>query len=142
MVAQKRTEHGKDSAIVNRCNHKFGFHNRGVQWDTPMSRWAGEGKDWIQLVAQGPPRKEDVMISLLKMMRQPTEKKPQKGGGVPKKKPKDLGPLVLELPSEDKKLMLGQWPCQAEDVGKYCCDCPESLLRMVGPWSWLEATRG
>ena len=29
-------------------------------------------------MAEGPPRKEDVMISLLEVMRQPTEKKPQK----------------------------------------------------------------
>ena len=28
--------------------------------DTPMSKWAGEGKDWIQLMAQGPARKDDV----------------------------------------------------------------------------------
>ena len=46
-----------------------------------MSRWAGEENGWIQLVAQGPPRKEDVTISLLKMMGQPTEKKKLKGGG-------------------------------------------------------------
>ena len=51
-----------------------------------MSKWAGEGRDWIQLTAQGPPRKEDVTISLLKMVRQSTEKKPQKESGAPKKK--------------------------------------------------------
>ena len=96
----------KDLANVTRWKHKFGFHNRGVQWDTPMSRWAGEGTDWVQLMTQGPPRKEDVMISLLKMMRQPTEKKPQKGGGAPKKKPRDLEPVILEMPAEEKKLML------------------------------------
>ena len=81
---------------VTRKKHKVGFHNRGVQWDTPMSRWAGEGKDWIQPMAQGPPRKEDVTISLLKMIRQPTEKKPQKGKGALKKKPRDVAPLVPE----------------------------------------------
>ena len=76
MVAeQKRTGHEKNPPNVTRWKHKFGFHNRGVQWDTPMSKWAGEGEDWIQLLIQSPPRKEDVMISLLKMMRQPTEKK-------------------------------------------------------------------
>ena len=31
----------KDPANVTRCKHKFGFHNRGVQWDAPMSKWAG-----------------------------------------------------------------------------------------------------
>ena len=53
----------KDSGNETRWKHKFGFHNRGVQWDTPMSKWAGERKDWIQLKAQGPPCKEDVAIS-------------------------------------------------------------------------------
>ena len=55
---------------------------------------------------QSPPRKEDVMISLLKMMRQPTEKKNQKGGGSGKKKPRDLVSSVLEGPTSDQKLML------------------------------------
>ena len=45
---------------------------------------------------QSLPRKEDMMISLLKMMRQPTEKKEQKGGGTRKKKPRVLVPFVLE----------------------------------------------
>ena len=26
-----------------------------VQWDTPMARWAGEGKDWIQLMTHTRP---------------------------------------------------------------------------------------
>ena len=71
-----------------------------------MSRWAGEGKDWIQLMVQGPHRKEDVTFSLLASMRQATEKRTEKGGGVPTKRPKDLAPLVLEVLTEDKKLML------------------------------------
>ena len=33
--------------------------------DTPMARWAGEMKDWIQLVTQTRPRKEDVIRNLL-----------------------------------------------------------------------------
>ena len=35
----------------------------------------GEGKDRIQLTAERPLRKEDVMVSLLMMVGQPTEKK-------------------------------------------------------------------
>ena len=91
---------------MTRWKHKFGFHNKGLQWDTLMSRWTGEGNDWIQLVAQGPPRKEDVTVSLLKMMRQSTEKKKQKGGDAQREKPRDLEPLLLEMPAENKKLML------------------------------------
>ena len=56
-------------------------------------------------MAQGPPRKEDV-ISPQEMMRQPTQKKPQKGRGAQKEKPRDLEPLVLEMPAEDRKLVL------------------------------------
>ena len=53
-------EMATDPNNVQRWKHKLGFHNRGVQWDTPMSRWAGEEKDWVQLMAQGLARKEDV----------------------------------------------------------------------------------
>ena len=49
-----------DPTNVARWKHKIRFHNRGVQCDTPMSRCAGEEKDWIQLMAQGPLRKENV----------------------------------------------------------------------------------
>ena len=38
-----------DPGNVQRRKQKVWFHNRGVQWDTPMARWAGEGKDWIEL---------------------------------------------------------------------------------------------
>ena len=56
-------------------------------------------------MAHGLARKEDVMTSLLQMMRQSTEKKPQ-SKGIQKKKPRDLEPLVLEAPAEDMKLVL------------------------------------
>ena len=97
----------KDPGNVTRWKHKFGFHNRGVQCDPPMSEWAGEGKAWTQLVTQEPPCKEDVTTSLLKMMRQPTEKKTQKGGSAMTKKPRDLEPLALEILAEDTKLKSG-----------------------------------
>ena len=44
-----------DPCNVQRWKHKVGFHNRGVQWDTPTARWAGEGKDWPQLMTQTQP---------------------------------------------------------------------------------------
>ena len=59
-----------DPGNVQRWKHKVGFHNRGVQWDTPMARWAGEGKDLIKLVTQLKPHKEDVFRSLLESMKQ------------------------------------------------------------------------
>ena len=107
-----------DPANVTRWKHKFGFHNRGVWWDLPppplpllpslssppflrplslppVSKWVEEKKDWIQLMTRHPPCKEDATVSLLKMMRQPTAKK-QGVGGIHRKKPRELSPLVLE----------------------------------------------
>ena len=63
-----------DPTNVTRSMHKLRFHSRGVQWDSPMSKWSGEGDDWIQLISQGPRRKADVTISLLTTMRQAAEK--------------------------------------------------------------------
>ena len=70
-----------DQNNVQRWTHKNGFHNRGVPWDKPMARWAGEGKDWTELMTQTRPQKEDVIRNLLKSMKQPVEKK---------RSPKDL----------------------------------------------------
>ena len=89
-------EMATDPANVTRWKHKFGFHSRGTQQDTPMAKWAGERKDWKQVVTQGASRKEDVTFSLLASMRQATEKK-NREKGVWTKKPRDLAPLVLEV---------------------------------------------
>ena len=63
-----------DPYNVQRWKHKFGLWNRGVQWDTLMARWTGEGNDWIKLMAQRKPRKEDATRSLLESMKQAVEK--------------------------------------------------------------------
>ena len=55
-----------------------------------MARWAGEGKDWIQLMTQTQPRKEDVIRNLLESMKQPVDKKKESKGSMPTKKPRDL----------------------------------------------------
>ena len=52
--------------------HKWRFHNRGVIWNTPMARWAGSEGDWMQKFVRVPHQKEDVIVSLMAMMRQPT----------------------------------------------------------------------
>ena len=54
-----------DPYNVARMKHEFGFHNRGVQWGTPMAKWACEESDWIQLMKQMQPRKENVVHHLL-----------------------------------------------------------------------------
>ena len=53
-----------DPTNVTRCKHKVGLHNRDIQWDTPMARWAGEGHGWIKIMAQRQPRKEDVLFTV------------------------------------------------------------------------------
>ena len=68
-------EMATDPTNVTRWMHKFGFFNRGVQWDTPMSKCAGEGKNWTQLMARVPHRKENVTFSLLASIRHATEKR-------------------------------------------------------------------
>ena len=82
-------------ATFNGGSTKVGFHNRGVQWDTPMAKWAGEVKDWIQLMTQTQPRREDIIRS----MKQPVDKKKESEGSVPTKKPRDLPPLDLGIPA-------------------------------------------
>ena len=69
-----------------------------VQWDTPMARWAGEGKDWIQFMTQTQPRKEDVIRNLLESTKQPVDKKKESKGSVPTKKSRDLPPVDLGTP--------------------------------------------
>ena len=86
-----------DPANVTRWKHKFGFHNRGVQWDS-RAKMGGRrgGSDTVYDTKPAP--QEDVMISLLKMMRLPTKKKKQKGGGTHKK-------LMLGIRSDSKTVV-------------------------------------
>ena len=96
-------------------------HNRGVQWDTLMSRRAGEGQDWIQLMAQGPPRKEDVTFSLLASMGQATEKRTEKGGGVPTQK--------LRLQTEDEGMQNRGRGSRAVDLRQRVADWAILIFR-------------
>ena len=65
-----------------------------------MAKWAGEGNDWIKLMAQQQPRKDDVIHSLLASMRQAVEKKTKANETRP------LPPLQIEILEEGKKLTL------------------------------------
>ena len=82
-----------DPTDVTRWKRKFGFHKRGVQWDTPMSKWAREGNRWIQLMARGPPRKEDVTFNLHASMRQATGQK-QRREGVRRRRKQETSPRL------------------------------------------------
>ena len=75
----------------------------------PVSRLAGERNDWIQKVVRHPPRKEDVIVALLKMLRQPTTQL--------YKKTRDLDPMAL---SHRRKLMA--WSRQSGDDSKTVVD--------------------
>ena len=64
-----------DPFYMQRWKHKVGFHNRGVQLDTPVARWAGEENGWIKLMAQRKPRKTIVIRSLFESLKEAVEKK-------------------------------------------------------------------
>ena len=83
----------RDPTNVTRGKHDVGSHNRGTQWDSPMARRAGEGNDWMKLVAQQHSQKEDVIHSLFASMRQAVEKKTKANETRPAKKPRELRPL-------------------------------------------------
>ena len=70
-----------------------------------MARWAGEGKDWIELMTQTRLRKEDVIRNLLESMKQQVDKEESKGL-VPTKKPRDLFPFDLGTLVPREKLIL------------------------------------
>ena len=55
--------------------------------------------DWVQKAAQHLPRKEDVAVALLKMLRQPTTHLEKKRGSIPSKKTGVLCPVVFEHPT-------------------------------------------
>ena len=110
-----------DPTNVARWKHKFGFHNRGVQWDSPMSKWAGgrERLDTACGTRAAPQAKCDDQSAHDDETGGGKKNKERRGAMT--KKPRDLEPLVLESPAEDKKLVLeirgglGRWPCQTED---------------------------
>ena len=42
-----------DPTNVTCRKQKWGFHNRGVTWETPMARWAGPNNDWDTIMEIG-----------------------------------------------------------------------------------------
>lgn len=55
----------EDPANVLKWEHRWGQHNRGVVWDTPFARWAGEGEDWTQKTTHEEVAREDFVVSVL-----------------------------------------------------------------------------
>ena len=101
-----------------------------------MAIWAGEGNDWIKLVAQRKPRKEDVIRSLLESMKHAVVKKTEPNGIGPAKKPRDLPLLELGIPEA------GQWPTlEIKGDCKTIVDCVNGHAKMKTRVSTVEATQ-
>ena len=82
---------------VSKWKHHWWVHNRDVVWDTHVSTWAGEGEIFRARDVDAPhPKKDEVIVALLKMTRQPTEHLLKKDAGVPSPKPWELDPMVLD----------------------------------------------
>ena len=88
-------------ATFIRWKHRVVFHNRGEQWDTPLARWAGEGKDCIKFMMQLKLRREDVIRNLFESKKQAVEKQ-EPNGTLRAKKARDLLPLEFGIPVAGK----------------------------------------
>ena len=71
-------------------------------WHTLVAEWAREGKDRVQEMTMHPPKKEEVMIALLMVMRPPTKHLLPKTTGIPGKKSREVDPVVLEAPRKQE----------------------------------------
>ena len=67
---------------------------------------AGEGKDFVQLMMQTRPQKEDVVRNLFQSMKQPVDKRKESKGSERTIKPWDLPPFDLETPLPGESLTL------------------------------------
>ena len=107
MVAeQKRVEHDDGPGERDKMETQVRVAQQRSAVGHPRCEWAEEGKDCIQIMLRHPPRKEDVAVDLLKMMRQPTGAPETKKGAAFQKNPAESSPLVLEPPTTDKGAML------------------------------------
>ena len=87
-----------DPLNITCWKHKWGFHNRGVAWDTPLARRAGSGEDWIQKWRMNPPKKTEAVPALVRAIRLSPLHIKKTEGGIPHRKGRELDPLVTEPP--------------------------------------------
>ena len=87
-----------DPLNVTCWKHKWCFHDRGVTWDTPMARWAGSGEDWIHKWRTSPPKKAEVIPTLVLAIHLSTLQVKKADGGIPRRKERDLDPLMIKPP--------------------------------------------
>ena len=80
-------------------------------WDTPVSTWAGEGEIFGARDVDAPPtspspKKDEVIVALLKMTRQPTKHLLKKDAGVSSTKHWELDPIVLDAPGKGEGIQV------------------------------------
>ena len=125
MVAeQERVGHDDGPIVVTRWKHKFGFHNRGMQRDTPLLKWVGEGQSWIHLLAQGSP--------------------PQ-GRRYDQSAHDEPFALAFDAGSQERQQNicgLGQWSCQIEKRMKVFLRVNSISCGVVGQWGGSTTTCG
>ena len=71
-----------------------------------VAKWAGEGRDWVQEVTMHPPKKDEVIIALLKMSRQPATHLMKQRHRCTKQNPRELDPVAFEDPSKGDGIQL------------------------------------
>ena len=77
-------------------------------WGYPFIATGSGEDDWIQKLRRHPPRKEDVIVALMKMMRQLAALSEKKPGDIRSKEPRDFDHHGARAPDE----------CQGDRVGK------------------------
>ena len=87
-----------DPLNITCWNHKCGFHNRDVTWDSPMARWAGSGEDWIQKWRMNPPKKTEAVPTLVLAIHLSPLQIKKIEGGILLRKERELDSLVMEPP--------------------------------------------
>ena len=81
-----------------------------------MSKWASEGKDWVQDVTMHSPKKDEMNIAPLKMTRQPTKQLlRKKDAGVASKK---LGNWILWFLKRQGQARGSRWRSGVPEVGQ------------------------
>ena len=61
-----------DTANHTQGKHSWKLHNKGVAWDTILTMWVCEGKDWVIELGNNLLQKKAFMVALFKEVEEPT----------------------------------------------------------------------
>ena len=96
-----------DSVEKQKCTGDEGRPRERFKMEAQIRACDNVGRcGWLQKMIRHPPRKEDVIVALTKMMRQPTAHSEKKPGGIPSKEPKHLDPMLSEPPTNSEGIGL------------------------------------